>query len=36
MEEGGEKISPTSKTTNGVGDVAGFILLVKGLIDLAV
>ena len=36
MEEGQAKISRASKITNGVGDVAGFVLSVKGLIDLAV
>ena len=36
MEEGQAKISRASKITNGVGDVAGFVLSAKGLIDLAV
>ena len=36
VEEGQAKISRASKITNGVGDVAGFILLAKGIIDLAV
>ncbi len=36
MEEGRAKISRASKITNGVGEVAGFVLSVKGIIDLAV
>lgn len=36
MEKGRAKISKVSKIMNGVSDVAGFILLVKGIIDLAV
>ena len=36
VEEGQAKISRASKITNGVGDVAGFVLSVKGIIDLAV
>ncbi|KAL2126810.1 hypothetical protein VTI74DRAFT_191 [Chaetomium olivicolor] len=36
VEEGQATISRTSKITNGVGDVAGFVLSVKGIIDLAV
>lgn len=36
VEEGQAKISRASNITNGVGDVAGFVLSVKGLIDLAV
>ena len=35
MEEDQAKISRVSNITNGVGDVAGFVLSVKGLIDLA-
>ncbi|KAK4196451.1 hypothetical protein QBC40DRAFT_313587 [Triangularia verruculosa] len=35
VEEGRAKISRVSKITNGVGDVADFILSVKGIIDLA-
>ena len=34
--QGRAKISRASKITNGVGDVAGFVLSVKGIIDLAV
>ncbi|EAQ91099.1 hypothetical protein CHGG_03034 [Chaetomium globosum CBS 148.51] len=36
VEEGRAKISRASKITNGVGDVADFVLSVKGIIDLAV
>ncbi|KAK3897006.1 hypothetical protein C8A05DRAFT_20144, partial [Staphylotrichum tortipilum] len=36
VEEGQTKISKASKITNGVGDVAGFVLSAKGIIDLAV
>ncbi len=36
VEEVQAKISKASKIMNGVGDVAGFVLSVKGLIDLAV
>ncbi|KAK4106780.1 hypothetical protein N658DRAFT_555574 [Parathielavia hyrcaniae] len=36
VEEGQAKISRASKTTNGAGDVADFVLSVKGMIDLAV
>ncbi|KAK4105101.1 hypothetical protein N658DRAFT_564774 [Parathielavia hyrcaniae] len=36
VEEGQAKISRASKITNGVGDVADFVLSVKGIIDLAV
>ena len=36
VEEGQAKISTASKITNGVGDVAGFVLSAKGIIDLAV
>jgi hypothetical protein len=36
VEEGRAKISRASKITNGVGDVANFVLSAKGIIDLAV
>ncbi|KAK4233816.1 hypothetical protein C8A03DRAFT_38447 [Achaetomium macrosporum] len=36
VEEGRAKISRASKITNGVGDVVGFVLSAKGIIDLAV
>ncbi len=36
VEEGQAKVSRASKITNGVGDVAGFILSAKGIIGLAV
>ena len=36
VEEGRAKISRASKITNGVGDIADFVLSVKGIIDLAV
>ncbi|KAJ4285991.1 hypothetical protein N0V88_008178 [Collariella sp. IMI 366227] len=36
VEEGQAKISRASKITNGVGDVADFVLSVKGIIDLAI
>ncbi len=36
VEEGQAKISRASNITNKVGDVAGFVLLAKGIIDLAV
>ena len=36
VEEGQVKISRVSKITNGVGDVAGFVLSAKGIIDLAI
>ncbi len=36
VEEGQAKIFRASKITNGVGDVVGFVLSVKGIIDLAV
>ncbi|KAK4096083.1 hypothetical protein N658DRAFT_528006, partial [Parathielavia hyrcaniae] len=36
VEEGQAKISRASKITNGIGDVADFVLSVKGIIDLAV
>ncbi len=36
VEEDRAKIFKASKIKNGVGDVAGFVLSVKGLIDLAI
>ena len=36
VEEGQAKISRASKITNGLGDVADFVLSVKGIVDLAV
>ncbi|KAL2194361.1 hypothetical protein P885DRAFT_71427 [Corynascus similis CBS 632.67] len=36
VEEGQAKISRASKITSGVGDIAGFVLSVKEIIDLAV
>ena len=36
MDEGRAKISSASRITNGVGDIAGFVLSVKAIIDLAV
>jgi N-terminal domain of NWD NACHT-NTPase len=36
VEEGQAEVSTASKITRGVGDVAQFILLAKGMIDLAI